>query len=390
MTSPKQLSEDLLRKIRTFIKRNPKALPKELVKKFHGLTIGQAKDLLTPLNPEHELDLEIEKSRLSKEVGYNKKTLKLLQDRLEKAEKERDAVRRLKDEISCYKITRRSDSEESSATAVAVGSDWHIEERVDPSTVNDLNNSNLEITGKRATLFFQSLLRLIEAKQKSINIKTLILALLGDFISGSIHDELMEGNLLLPIDATLEVQKRIISGINFLLDNTDLDFVIPCHSGNHGRITKKQRHSTESGNSLEYIMYHNIADHFSDNPRVKFMISRGYHSFIDVEGFVIRFHHGHDIRYAGGVGGIFIPAYKAIAQWQKSRAVNLDVFGHFHQLKYGGNFVCNGSLIGYNAYALSIKADFERPQQAFFLINHQRKQLTDLSPIWLEDLNDVH
>jgi hypothetical protein len=69
---------------------------------------------------------------------------------------------------------------------------------------------------------------------------------------------------------------------------------------------------------------------------------------LQIYDVTVRFHHGHSIRYAGGVGGIYIPTNKAIAQWNKGRHADLDVFGHFHQLRDGGNFICNGSLIGYN------------------------------------------
>ena len=44
----------------------------------------------------------------------------------------------------------------------------------------------------------------------------------------------------------------------------------------------------------------------------------------------------------------------------------------------------NGSLIGFNAYALSIKARFEPPQQAFFLIDAERKRKTGAFPIFVE------
>lgn len=44
----------------------------------------------------------------------------------------------------------------------------------------------------------------------------------------------------------------------------------------------------------------------------------------------------------------------------------------FHQLLDGGNFLVNGSMIGYNAFALSIKASAERPAQRFCLIDRDR------------------
>jgi len=137
-------------------------------------------------------------------------------------------------------------------------------------------------------------------------------------------------------------------------------------------MTQQQRIATEEGNSLERVMYHHLAVLFRNEPRLKWVISQGYHSYVTVLNTVIRFHHGHAIRYGGGVGGITIPVNKAIAQWNKSKVAGLDVFGHYHQFFDGGNFITNGSLIGYNTYALSIKASFEKPKQALLLIDRDR------------------
>jgi hypothetical protein len=149
-------------------------------------------------------------------------------------------------------------------------------------------------------------------------------------------------------------------------------------------MTKKTHFSTEAGNSLEYLMYHNLANHFRDEPRVTFMLSRSYLTYVDVAGYLVRFHHGHAIKYGGGIGGIFIPAFKAISQWDKGRQANLDAFGHFHQVKDGGKFITNGSLVGFNDFAVRIKADYEKPKQVFFLVDHKRKEKTVTTPIFLE------
>ena len=69
---------------------------------------------------------------------------------------------------------------------------------------------------------------------------------------------------------------------------------------------------------------------------------------------------------------MFTPTYTSIDDWNKAKRADLDVFGHFHQLRDGGNFICNGSLIGYNAYAMSIKAHFEPPKQTLFLMDKKR------------------
>jgi hypothetical protein len=171
--------------------------------------------------------------------------------------------------------------------------------------------------------------------------------------------------------ALLFAQNLIVSGIEFHPRAQRYKLVIPCHSGNHARTTKT-RFGAENGHSLEYLMYVHLAAHFRNEPRVEFRVADGYHSFLDIYGKKIRFHHGHAINYQGGIGGIFIPAFKAISQWDKANSADLDVFGHFHQCKDGGKFICNGSLIGYNAYALSIKADYEPPKQTLFLIDKKR------------------
>lgn len=166
-------------------------------------------------------------------------------------------------------------------------------------------------------------------------------------------------------------QELLQSGIQFLLNNSELKLTVVCVCGNHGRITAQTHISTEQGNSLEYMMYHSLKSRFID-PRVTFVIGDGYHTYLPIYDKVIRFHHGHAIRYGGGVGGITIPVNKAIAQWNKAHWAHRDVFGHYHTLMSMSNFCANGSLIGYNAFALSIKADFERPQQAFFLVDKAR------------------
>jgi hypothetical protein len=137
----------------------------------------------------------------------------------------------------------------------------------------------------------------------------------------------------------------------------------------NSRITVKQRVATDHGNSLEWLMYLNLAEHYKGNDRVEFVVNEGYHTYLDIYDFTIRFHHGQALRYQGGVGGIYIPVNKAINQWNKSKRADLDCFGHFHQMKNAGTFISNGSLIGWNSFAIRIKADFEKPKQAFFLVD---------------------
>lgn len=330
----------------------------------------------------HKLDRDIALINIKKTNKENNDKLQEAISRIKTLESELLTFKSLKD-INNFNILPNN-SINGELVAVAVASDWHYWETVHPEQVNFINEYNKEIAQNRANAFFYNIKKLIDNFNTNSQINTLVLALLGDFISGNIHDELLESNQGCVIDEIMAVQDMICSGIKYLLDNTNLNFIIPCHSGNHGRITKKRRVATEAGNSLEYYMYHNIAKYFSNNNRVEFRISRGYLSYLDIKGFILRFHHGHAIKYGGGVGGIFIPAFKAIPKWDKLTNADLTVFAHFHQIKDGGIFLTNGSLVGYNDFAISIKADYERPQQLFFLIDTIRKQKTITTPIFVD------
>lgn len=274
---------------------------------------------------------------------------------------------------------------QNEVTAVIVASDWHIEEPVDASTVNYMNEFNLEIAEQRVHRFMQNAAKLVNMFAKSSNLRHAVLALLGDFITGSIHEELAETNQLAPVEAAIAVKNYLLSTIEYILENTDLDsLTVVCKVGNHGRITKKCYNATELGNSLEYFVYDAIYHYYLNSDVVNVIVEDSYHTYLDVYDYTIRFHHGHRLSYNGGVGGLHIPVNKAIASWNRGIKADLDVFGHWHQWVPTDTFICNPSLIGYNAYAIGIKAPFEPARQSFFLVD-KRHGKTVVCPIFLED-----
>jgi hypothetical protein len=316
-----------------------------------------------------ERDRKIDKLTSTQKV--TKKKYDEAREELDRLARERDAVLEIQ-RYTPFEIKPKTTSGKSESVAVVLASDWHVEEDVTLAAVNGLNEYNLTIARQRAEKFFQSVLRLTQIFQKDTQIDTLVLALLGDFISGNIHEDIAENNNLGLVPAAIFAEELIISGIEFLLANSKLNLIVPCHAGNHGRVTKDQRHATEMANSMETYIYHTVAKHFHGNKRVRFLVSESYVSYLPVFGYTIRFHHGHGMKYGGGVGGLFIPAYKAIARWNDGRRADWDCFGHFHQFRDGGSFICNGSLIGYNAYAVSKGISYERPQQVMFVVEKSR------------------
>jgi len=333
------------------------------------------------------LKTESKVKTLTEKLSSNDKIVELLKKELQISEEKNNLLLDLDkyDGKNIYKIEPDKHNSNSEATAFLIASDWHLEERVDPSTVNFVNEYNLDIAKDSAMNFFKRGIRLQKIFNKDIPIKNIVLGLLGDFINGYIQDEFIEDNYLSPIESIMLATDLIASGIEYMLKNTKCNLTIPCKVGNHSRTTQERRIATEYKNSFEWLMYHHLKKQFKDNERVNFIIDNGYLTYLNVYDKIIRIHHGHSIKYSGGIGGISIPANKAISQWDKERTAYLDIFGHYHQLQTDtGSFkyVLNGSNVGYNAFAVSIKASYEPPKQAFFLIDKDRGK-TVSAPIFV-------
>lgn len=256
---------------------------------------------------------------------------------------------------------------------VLMCSDWHVEETVDPATVNYRNEYDPDIAERRVEYMAIGMSWLIDQWHTGWDITEIVLWFGGDLISGYIHDELVESNALSPTEAVLFAQALMAELIDHLL--AACPYVerirIFCNYGNHGRTTLKRRVSTAAKNSFEWLAYQTLSQRYANNDRVQFDIAGGAHIYANLYGVNTRFHHGDDVRYQGGIGGLSIPLQKACDKWDTFIEAPLTVIGHWHQFVDYMYAIVNGSLIGYNAYALGIKARWEPPRQGAFLIDEE-------------------
>lgn len=311
----------------------------------------------------------------SKKRKFVEKENRALYEQLEKTRRELNAILKLQSESHTHKIQPRKSSGSSEAVAIALLSDTHYEEEVKPDTVGGRNRYNLDIAKVRNDEFFERVVRMIRKERQDIRIDKLVLGILGDLITGNIHDSVsMDSCLLAPIDACIFAQEMIESGIRFILENEPkLEVVVVCKFGNHSRTTKFVHINNEGGYATEKLIYANLASRFKEEKRVTFIVEDSYLTHIDIMGRMVRFHHGHFVRYAGGVGGLTIPLNKAIDGWNDDHLhTAFDCLGHFHNYHPMGRFVVNGSMIGYNSFAVSLKVKFQPALQAFFLVDRKR------------------
>lgn len=327
------------------------------------------------------LAADAESSRLRGELAAMKKKYAAA---LEQLSREQDAVANLTAlaGVGAKKIAKgRPKQGASEATAVLVLSDWHVEEYVDPETNVPGNEYTLAIADKRIAQLVQRASMLIEHERSLTGIRRVVVAALGDFITGHIHDDLVETTQLAPLAASRWAGERLNGVIDAMAEIAPVSVVTA--SGNHGRTTHKPRIATENEHSFEQHLYLMMAA-TERRPNVSWHIGKGYLNIVDLDGFVIRFHHGHAIRFGGGVGGLTIPANKAIANWNISRRAHLDVFGHWHTFSWlPYRFVANGSLIGHNAFADRIKAEYQPPSQSLIIVDHEHSRVTKVLPIFV-------
>ena len=331
------------------------------------------------------LAADAEIARLRSEVASLKGRYKAALAQIDRERERADAIAGMAGiKAKPVKPGRLTKSAKGSATVVVALSDWHVEERVDPATVNGLNDYDLDVADRRIAELSERFAVLLEHQRQLVKVPRVVVWLGGDFLSGHIHPDTAEMAQLPPLSAIRWAGERIRGFLDMVADMTP-EVIVATNSGNHGRSTEKLRIGTELDHSFEQHMYLTMAGQ-ETRKNVRWQVGEGYLNVVDLDGFRVRFHHGHAVTYGGGVGGITIPTNKAISAWDRIDRADLTVFGHWHQFSWlrAGRYVSNGSLIGHSAYATRIKASYEPPCQAFVVVDHERREVTDAKPLFCD------
>jgi len=383
---PKWTVKELAKVLNASISRVRGALKKNAL--LPNTTVGEEQEKTEEV-PDIKADLQIQKLRRrlrTSETLYRQAcvTLENTQERLDTWE----MFKGIEDMLVTEPISYKKSPKKHDALPVLVASDWHVDEVVKGDSISDVNAYDLEVSQKRIRQFFIYAAKILKMQANESDIDTLLIAALGDYMSAWLHDELIQTNSMTPMEVILHLLESWIGGLNYLLDCGAVQkilFVGAC--GNHGRITKRVQFKDRHKTSYEWLLYNLLMRHYltCGETRIKFQMPTGYFNWVTVFGKPIRMHHGDNIRYQGGVGGVHIPVRKAIAQWNKTRRAWLDVFGHWHTLEWAQDYVINGSIIGYSAYAENLKADFQPAQQCLFVI-HSRFGKTAQYPIVLQEM----
>ena len=327
---------------------------------------------------------EIELSKAKGEVARWKRKHKVAVQEAATQSDRVDALLGIEEHMPSIVAFEKSRVYSGLAAIIIPATDWHVEEKVDPKKVNGKNHFDLGEAEERIEKFYTEGLRLIKM-QTEPSVDEIWHPMLGDLMSGYIHEELEETNSLTPVEAVSFLQDMICSGLDLWIKKTRFPIFIPTCVGNHSRTTEKTRVKTRVRNSYEWLLYTTLAKYYAKNPRVHWIIGEGYHNIQTIKGRKVRFHHGDGMRYQGGIGGITIPVNKAVAAWDEIEQVDFDIFGHWHSYSISyPKWISCGSLIGYSEFSLWIKAKFQHPTQTFIVLDADYG-LVRADPIFLTD-----
>lgn len=257
------------------------------------------------------------------------------------------------------------------AIATVLFSDTHYDEVVNPAELNWVNGYDRAIAVKRTQNFFTNTIRLARDYTSGSEIEGLVLGMLGDMVSGNIHEELRETNADGIVNTCLFWAEHIAAGMYQLLDHFPKIFAygVP---GNHGRLDKKPRAKGKVHDNFDYLIYRLLEKEFKNVPEVDFAVSTGAYYRYSVYG--TRYLAGHGDAFKGGTGiaGALSPlmlGHHRLAKSEAAKGTPFDILllGHWHQRINLAGMVVNSSLKGYDEYAETKGFLFAEPTQSFWL-----------------------
>lgn len=252
-----------------------------------------------------------------------------------------------------------------------IWSDWHSEEKVDTEQVAGLNEFTPEIFASRVKSLVQHTLIMLDHARMLCELKQLVIWALGDFITGYIHEELKKTNYMAPTEACRMFLDQFEAAIKTIRKESKLPIVIVCKVGNHGRTTEKMQAKDQHVNSFEWLAY-KVAQRWFQIPGVEWIVEPGYMSYLDINGRVYAGHHGHAIRFQGGVGGAYVPIAQKQMRWNRTRPAYRYMMGHLHTYIPMVDCLVNSSLIGFSEYASQNGFAYEPPSQSLTIDSASR------------------
>ena len=239
---------------------------------------------------------------------------------------------------------------------ILLRSDQQIGEAISIDETYGINEYNFGIFQDRLESLEDRTLDILGDHQRA-DFPTLIVPYLGDNISGRIHVELQKfGHQHVVDQVYLGAAAEALFLYRLLKFGRWSRILVPCVSGNHGRLDK-EKESKQYFRNFDYIFANIMATFLRNVPQIEFQIPRCLFTMLDVAEHRILLSHGHEMPPSS----LGIPLYsinRASASYQELMAMSGNerfqywFMGHFHRpLELDGSFV-NGTMAGLSEFGI--------------------------------------
>lgn len=271
-------------------------------------------------------------------------------------------------------------------------SDLHFGETVFSAQVNGVNEYNVAIAKRRLRRVVEGAVKLLRHTLAPGEFGGMVAVLGGDMIDGVIHDELRDTADETALQSIVTLHDELVPALKALCDEFGR-LHVPCVAGNHGRLDRKPRMKNGPALNLDWLLYQFLARTIEADAKyrgkITFQIPDGFDASYRVHGIRYMLTHGDSFKGGSGITGPLLPWMRGDAKARKQYGAigmpyDVMLMGHWHQLRYLGQIIVNGSLVGFNEYALKSRFDYEPAQQALWL-THPVRGLTFQEAVFAEE-----
>ena len=264
---------------------------------------------------------------------------------------------------------------------VAPLSDTHIGEHVFKEQMRGLNEYNFEIFNKRMYGWANQILKHTSYRRQIAPVEELVIPMLGDMISGDIHEELARSNMANCMEQMIRGASIIAQALMYLAPHYT-KIRVPCVVGNHGRMTRKPP-MKDKYMDWDYMLYQWMASFCRNQENIEFHIPRSFITTFKIHDKVVLITHGACISGAGSSGAILnsITKLRSVFQFRKTLQREIEgaldgdleqefdsvMIGHFHRIDEldigtGELHIC-GTMKGPDEFALQRLQAATKPKQ---------------------------
>jgi hypothetical protein len=292
----------------------------------------------------------------------------------------------IKPQPQFYNPTPRKGSVETPIVAVMQINDGHMGMVQSPTEIEGFGQFDPGICRDRQLKFAQKVLDWVSLHRNSYALHEIVVPVLGDMISGDIHEDLRVTNAFPSPVQACEAGMLLSDQVAMLAPHFTRVRVEFITEDNHARLTRKPQAHEAGFNSLNYVVGFIAKQRLSALKNVAFNIYPQYEAVIEVAGRRYLCCHGHDVMGWAGFPYYGIERKVAREALKRMNAPDMNKFhkvllGHWHAPLAHPWYWIGGSVSGTDA--LDHKQGRHSPPSQAAWIVHPKHGEFNRTDFWL-------